>query len=83
MLRSIILLTLASACLAAPAGAYEYTLQYTPNAGARGLTVAGYGFSASGVTGNCSYYTVTSGSGRGGGYHTTTTYYNHTCTWDL
>jgi hypothetical protein len=83
MLRSIILLTLASACLAAPAGAYEYTLQYTPNAGARGLTVAGYGFSASGVTGNCSYYTETSGSGRGGGYHSTKTYYNQTCGWDL
>jgi hypothetical protein len=35
------------------------------------------------VTGACSYYTVTSGSGKGGGYHTTTTHYNQTCTWDL
>jgi hypothetical protein len=83
MLRSTILVALAGLCLAAPAGAYEYTLQYTPNAGARGLTVAGYGFSASGVIGNCSYYTETSGSGRGGGYHNTKTYYNQTCGWDL
>jgi hypothetical protein len=31
------------------------------------------------VIGTCSYYTVHSGSGRGGGYKTVTTYYNQTC----
>jgi hypothetical protein len=46
------------------------------------LVVAGYQLTGSTVVGNCSYYTVHSGSGRGGGYHTTTTYYNQTCTWD-
>lgn len=65
------------------AGAYEYPLQFTPNAGYRGLVVAGYEFAGSTVVGNCSYYTVHSGSGRGGGYHSTKTYFNQTCTWDL
>src|SRR5712675_345999 len=65
------------------AWAHEYPLQFTPNAGARGLVVAGYAFNGNTVVGNCSYYTVHSGSGRGGGYHTTTTHYNQTCTWDL
>uniref|UniRef100_Q01U41 Uncharacterized protein n=1 Tax=Solibacter usitatus (strain Ellin6076) TaxID=234267 RepID=Q01U41_SOLUE len=63
--------------------ATEYPLQFTPNAGYRGLVVAGYSLSGNTVTGNCSYYTVHSGSGKGGGYHTVTTYYNQTCTWDL
>jgi hypothetical protein len=62
--------------------AHEYPLQFTPNAGYRGLVVAGYQFSGDTVVGNCSYYTVRSGSGKGGGYHTSTTYYNQTCTWD-
>jgi uncharacterized repeat protein (TIGR03803 family) len=71
----------------ASGGGNEFPLQYTAGAGARGLTIAGYALTADPVygtivTGNCSYYTQTSGSGRGGGYHTTTTYYNHTCTWD-
>ena len=61
--------------------AYEYKLQFTPQGGARGLMVAGYEFSASDVVGNCSYYTVSSGSGRGS--HGTTTYHYNTCTWDL
>jgi hypothetical protein len=47
------------------------------------LVVAGYAFNGGTVVGNCSYYTVHSGSGRGGGYHTTKTYFNQTCTWDL
>jgi hypothetical protein len=64
------------------ARAYEYPLQFTPNPGYRGLIVAGYHFSSDTVIGNCSYRTVRSGSGRGGGYHTFTTYYNQTCTWD-
>jgi hypothetical protein len=83
MWRSMFLAVLAGLCLAGPARAYEYALQYTPNAGARGLTVAGYGFGANGVIGNCSYYIETSGSGRGGGYHNVKTYYNQTCGWDL
>jgi hypothetical protein len=65
------------------ATAHEYPLQFTLNSGYRGLVVAGYKFSGNTVVGNCSYYTVHSGSGKGGGYHTITTYYNQTCTWDL
>jgi len=69
-------------------GANEYPLQFTPGAGYRGLVVAGYqlvanSFGGSTVLGNCSYYTVRSGSGRGGGYRTITTHYDQTCTWDL
>jgi hypothetical protein len=69
-------------------GGNEYPLQFTPGAGARGLVVAGYALTADPVrgtivVGNCSYYTVHSGSGRGGGYTTVTTYYKQTCTWDL
>jgi hypothetical protein len=76
--------TLAFCLVLAPlAVAHEYPLQFTPNSGYRGLVVAGYQLSGTAVTGNCSYYTVHGGSGRGGGYHTTTTYYNQTCTWDL
>ena len=83
MPRSMVLAALAGFLLAGPAGAYEYTLQFTPNYGARGLAVAGYAFNANMVVGNCSYYTVTGGgSGRGGGYHSLTTYYNQTCDWD-
>jgi len=61
--------------------AYEYTLQFTPQAGARGLTIAGYQFNGNTVAGNCSYYTVSAGSGRGS--HSTTTYHYNTCSWDL
>src|SRR5882762_3243151 len=72
-------------CLAftGAARAFEYPLQFTPNPGYRGLVVAGYAFNGDSVVGNCSYYTVHSGSGRGGGYHIYKTYYNQTCTWDL
>jgi uncharacterized repeat protein (TIGR03803 family) len=71
----------------ASGGGNEYALQYTPGAGARGLTIAGDALASDPVygpvvIGTCSYYTETSGSGRGGGYKTITTYYNHTCTWD-
>src|SRR4051794_9878972 len=76
VVTSVVLLV-SSAC------AYEYPLQFTPAAGARGLVVAGYQISGATVSGTCSYYIVTSGSGKGGGYHTTTTYFNQTCTWDL
>ena len=64
------------------AGAYEYPLQFTPNPGYRGLVVAGYQFQGSDVVGNCSYYTVSGGSGKGGGGGHAK-YYNQTCTWDL
>jgi hypothetical protein len=68
--------------MAGTAAAHEYPLQFTPNSGYRGLVVAGYQFVGNTIVGNCSYYTVRSGSGRGGGYHTTTTHYDQTCTWD-
>src|ERR1700748_409764 len=75
---------LAVALIAASgACAYEYRLQYTPNAGAQGLAVAGYAFNGETVVGNCSYYTESSGSGKGGGYHSYKTYYTQTCTWDM
>src|SRR2546425_12716643 len=79
LLQAIALLTLVSVS----AFAHEYPLQFTPGAGARGLVVAGYQITAGTVTGTCSYYTVTSGSGRGGGYRTIRRDYNQTCTWDL
>lgn len=61
--------------------AYEYPLHFTPQAGARGLNVAGYQFNGNTVIGNCSYSITTAGSGRGG--HGSTTYHYNTCTWDL
>jgi len=83
--KNVLIGLLALCCVVFPsvAGAYEYKLQFTPNPGARNLVVAGYEFNGDTVVGNCSYITVHSGSGRGGGYHTVTTYYNQTCTWDL
>jgi hypothetical protein len=60
---------------------YEYKLQFAPPGGAYGLTVAGYAFSGSTVVGNCSYYTVTVGSGRGA--HGTKINHYNTCSWDL
>jgi hypothetical protein len=61
--------------------AYEYKLQFTPRAGAYGLVVAGYQFNSNTVVGNCSYYTVSVGSGRGA--RGTRTYRYNTCSWDL
>jgi hypothetical protein len=61
--------------------AYEYKLQFTPQGGAYGLTVAAYQFNSTGVGGNCSYYTVSGGSGRGA--HGTKTYHYNACSWDL
>ena len=79
--------TVTVAIPAASGGGNEHRLQFTPASGARGLVVAGYALAADPVygtivIGNCSYYTVHSGSGRGGGYKTITTYYNQTCRWD-
>jgi len=65
------------------AGAYEYPLQFTPNPGYRGLVVAGYQFLGSDVVGSCSYYTVSGGSGKGGGGGHITKHYDQTCMWDL
>jgi hypothetical protein len=62
------------------AHAYEYKLQFTSQGGAQGLNVAGYEFLSDTVVGNCSYYTVSSGSGRGA--HSTRTNHYNTCTWD-
>jgi hypothetical protein len=68
--------------LGAPAAyGYEFKLQFTPPGGAQGLVVAGYEFSSNAVVGNCSYYTVSAGSGRGG--HGTRTNHYNTCSWDL
>jgi hypothetical protein len=75
--------TIALNLLVFSAYAHEYPLQFIPASGARGLVVAGYQISGATVTGTCSYYIVTSGSGKGGGYHSTTTYFNQTCAWDL
>lgn len=66
---------------AVSAHAYEYKLQFTAQGGAQGLVVAGYEISGGKVTGNCSYFVVSSGSGRGG--HGVRTNYYNTCTWDL
>jgi len=60
---------------------YEYKLQFTPPSGARGIVVAGYGITNTGVTGVCNYYTSYSTGGRGG--HTVTKHYYNVCSWDL
>jgi hypothetical protein len=51
-----LLCLLACSCVAFAdvAGAYEYRLQFTPNAGYRGLVLAGYEFNRGTVVGNCS-----------------------------
>jgi hypothetical protein len=72
---------LIGACLAGPAAAYEFKLQYELPANARGVHIAGYRFTNGHVAGDCSYYTVTSGSGRDPRSYTTHFYQN--CTWDL
>ena len=81
------LIGLAAFCLAVfvpAAGAHSYALQFTPNPGYRGLAVAGYKFTSAGVMGNCSYYTVSGSSGKGGGSRGAKAHtYDQTCTWDL
>jgi hypothetical protein len=83
MRRSIVLVALAAMCLSCPAGAYEYTLQFTPNPGGRDLVVAGYAFKGKTVVGTCSYEVVSGGSGKGGGGGGHTTHYEQACGWDL
>jgi hypothetical protein len=60
---------------------HEFKLQFTPPGGAQGLVVAGYHFTSNTVVGNCSYYTTSSGSGRGG--HGIRTNHYNTCSWDF
>ena len=68
--------------LAQVASAYEYHLQFTPQAGARNLVVAGYQFDANNdVVGNCSYDTSSPCSGRG--CHSVPVHHYNTCSWDL
>jgi hypothetical protein len=63
--------------------AYQYPLQFKPNAGYRGFIVAGYKFEGNNVVGNCSYYTVSGGgSGKGGGGRAPAKIYAQTCAWD-
>ena len=69
-------------CAGSFASAHEYSLQFTPQSGARGLVVAGYRFIAKTVVGNCSYYTQSACSGRGC-HPPPPTHHNSTCTWDL
>ena len=93
MKRSMNLLAFCLVVFAPVAGAYEFPLQFTANAGYRGLVVAGYKFKMvpdasganliDGVEGNCSYYTVTGGSGKGGEGGGKVTNYYQTCQWDM
>ncbi|HYL60058.1 MAG TPA: hypothetical protein VEU51_14400 [Candidatus Acidoferrales bacterium] len=75
-----ILFTMIFLCVANVASAYEYHLQFTPQSGARNLSVVGYQFVGNNVLGNCSYSTTSACSGRG--CHVITTYHYNTCTWD-
>jgi hypothetical protein len=81
MKRLISLLAFCLLGFAQVAMAYEYPLQFTPNPGYRGLIVAGYYFQGTNVVGNCSYYTVSGGSGKGGRGQMKN--YAQTCAWDL
>jgi hypothetical protein len=84
MKTSMLLLVFGSMMAVRIASAHVYPLQFTPNAGYRGLVVAGYAFAGNNVVGNCSYYTVSAaGGGKGGGGHAPVkNTYNQTCTWD-
>jgi hypothetical protein len=83
MKRSIGLVAFCLLGIAQVAFAYEYPLQFKPNPGYRGLVLVGYKFQGSEVVGNCSYYTVSGGSGKGGGGRASTKDYLQTCTWDM
>jgi hypothetical protein len=82
MKKSIGLVAFCLLGIARLAVAYEYPLQFKPNPGYRGLVVAGYSFQGNTVWGTCSYYTVSGGSGKGGGGRPSNVY-NQVCTWDL
>jgi hypothetical protein len=84
MKKSIAVAVFSLAISAPIAGAYEYPLQFTPNPGYRALVVAGYQFEGTDVVGNCSYYTVSGSSGKGGGGRSPISHiYDQTCRWDL
>jgi hypothetical protein len=83
MKKSIALAAFCLAGISQAAFAYEYPLQFKPNAGYRGLIVAGYQIEGNTVIGNCSYYTVSAVSGKGGGGRAPAKTYAQTCTWDL
>jgi hypothetical protein len=83
MKRTIGLVAFSLLGVAQVAVAYEYPLQFKPNPGFRGLVVAGYRFNGSYVVGNCSYHTVSGGSGKGGGGRSPAKSYMQTCTWDM
>ena len=81
-MKSLLLALFTLVLLGAPAAhGYEFKLHLPTSGGVYWLTVAGYEFNGSTVAGDCSYYTVTAGSGRGG-RSTRTNHYN-SCTWDL
>jgi len=75
-----LLLFLIVLCAQAAYG-YEYKLQFTPMGGYQGLVVAGYEFNGDTIAGNCSYYVMTSGGGRGA--HAIRTNHYSTCVWDV
>lgn len=81
IMSSLVIFTLAGAVQ--DARAYEYPLQFTPNAGYRDLVVAGYGFEGNDVVGNCSYRILPVRSGKGAGA-SALKFQNHdqTCRWD-
>lgn len=67
--------------LSGTAHAYEYTLQFNPPPGAKGITVVGYSLSADGGVSGLVHYAITRcSSGRGA--RCTTTQYDYTATWD-
>jgi hypothetical protein len=68
--------------LSGTAHAYEYTLQFAPPPGAKGINVVGYAFTdAGGVSGLVHYAITRCSSGRGA--HCITTQYDYTASWDL
>src|SRR4051794_32234285 len=81
MMKNTIFAMLALCAVAQTARAYEYPLQFTPNPGYRNLVVAGYRFEGNVVVGNCSYQTVSGGSGKGN-RGSTVKKYEQTCRWD-
>jgi hypothetical protein len=83
MKKSIALAAFSLAGISQAAFAYEYPLQFQPNAGYRGLIVAGYQFQGNTVVGNCSYYTVSAVGVKGGGGRVPAKIYGQTCRWDM
>ncbi len=72
---------LAGLFIAGSASAYEFKLQFGLPSNARAVRIAGFAFASGKVAGDCSFDTVTSGSGRDPRSYTT--HYYQKCTWDL